>query len=45
MHRLICGDESVFHGVIKSAEASNTNQYKMTLGSLEVLYNEVLGFR
>lgn len=38
---LIFGVGTVFHGV-KSAEASNTNQYKMTLGSLEVLCNEIL---
>lgn len=44
MYRLICGDWNVFHRVIKSAKVSNTNQYRMTLGSLEVLCNETLRF-
>lgn len=42
MHRLTWRDRNVFHGVIKSAEVSNTNQCKMPLGSLEVLHNETL---
>ena len=44
VYRLICGDWNVFHGVIKSAKVSNTNQYRMTIGSLEVLCNETLRF-
>lgn len=35
----LTGDLEVFLGVIKSTEVI-TKQYKMTLGSLEVLHNE-----
>lgn len=36
----LTGDLEVFLGVIKPTEVNITKQYKMTLGSLEVLHNE-----